>query len=89
MLNKNSKQSFSTVGAWELPEELVQLRETVRRFMINDVKPVEDKLEHDAVRCAPEDLKMLRAKAKALGLAYLRTPAEHDGAGPVGRYVCG
>ena len=81
MLDKNGKQSFATLGAWELPEELVQLRETVRRFMINDVKPVEDKLEHDAVRCSPEDLKTLRAKAKVLGLAHLRTPAEHGGAG--------
>ena len=35
-------------GAWELPQELVMLRETIRRFMHEEVKPVEDTLEHDA-----------------------------------------
>ena len=40
MLEKNEKQKNSSLGAWELPEELQQLRDTVRRFMINEVKPV-------------------------------------------------
>jgi acyl-CoA dehydrogenase len=80
MLDK-AKSSYVTLGAWELPEELQHLRETVRRFMINEVKPIEDKLEHDAVRCAPEDLGVLQAKARALGLFHLRTPAEYGGAG--------
>ncbi|MEZ5764114.1 MAG: hypothetical protein R3D69_07585 [Xanthobacteraceae bacterium] len=49
-----------------MPEELLQLQDTVRRFMVNEVKPVEDKLEHDAVRCSDEDRKILQAKAKKL-----------------------
>src|SRR5690348_13649454 len=81
MLDKSEPQKSFGLGAWELPEELQQLRETVRRFMVNEVKPVEDRLEHDAVRCAPEDLKLLQAKAKRLGLWMLRTPAEYGGAG--------
>ena len=28
-------------GAWELPEELVELRDTVRRCMATDVRPIE------------------------------------------------
>ena len=35
-------------GSWELPEELRMLRDTIRRFMEEEVKPVEDKLPHDA-----------------------------------------
>ncbi|MFZ0903711.1 MAG: acyl-CoA dehydrogenase, partial [Mycobacterium sp.] len=36
-------------GAWQLPEELVMLRDTVRRFMDAQVHPVEEKLGHDTV----------------------------------------
>jgi acyl-CoA dehydrogenase len=81
MLDKSDTQKTAAFGAWELPEELQQLRDTVRRFMVSEVKPIEDKLEHDAVRCAPEDLKVLQAKAQKLGLWMLRTPAEYGGAG--------
>lgn len=30
-------------GAWELPDELSLLRETVAQFMRNEVKPIEDR----------------------------------------------
>ncbi len=68
-------------GAWELPEELRQLQDTVRRFMVNDVKPVEDQLEHDAFSVPREMLRPLQDKAKSLGLWCLRTPVEYGGAG--------
>ena len=51
MLDKSDTQKVGAFGAWELPEELQQLRDTVRRFMVNEVKPIEDRLDHDAVRC--------------------------------------
>jgi acyl-CoA dehydrogenase len=68
-------------GAWELPEELVMLRDTVRRFMDAHVHPVEEKLDHDVVGLPREQLVELQAKARALGLWALQTPAEHGGAG--------
>jgi acyl-CoA dehydrogenase len=68
-------------GAWELPEELVMLRDTVRRFMKEQVKPAEDKVPHDAYSLPSELLTPLRAQAKALGLWCVRTPAEFGGAG--------
>lgn len=68
-------------GAWELPEELQMLRDTVRRFMATEVLPLEEKLEHDAIGLPPEQRDALREKAKALGLWCLRTPEEHGGAG--------
>jgi acyl-CoA dehydrogenase len=68
-------------GAWELPEELRMLQQTVRRFMVQEVKPEEDKLPHDATEMPPEILKALQAKARALGLWQMQTPAEWGGAG--------
>jgi len=68
-------------GAWEMPEELRMLRETARRFMGSEVKPVEDRQPHDAFSLPPEDLRPLQDKAKALGLWCVRTPERYGGAG--------
>ncbi|GAB2982922.1 acyl-CoA dehydrogenase family protein [Amycolatopsis acidiphila] len=68
-------------GAWELPEEFRLLAETVRRFMATEVRPLEDKLEHDAAGLPPELLLPLQEKARELGLWALQTPAEYGGAG--------
>ncbi len=68
-------------GSWELPEELRMLRDTIRRFMKEEVKPVEDKLPHDAYTPEPAQLAALQQKARDLGLWCFETPAEHGGAG--------
>ncbi len=68
-------------GAFELPEELQMLRGMVRRFMENDVRPAEDKVEHDAIHLPADTLEQLQKKAKSLGLWCYRSPAEHGGAG--------
>jgi acyl-CoA dehydrogenase len=68
-------------AAWELPEELVMLRDTVRRFMDAHVHPLEEKLAHDTVGLPREQLIELQAQARALGLWALQTPAAHGGAG--------
>lgn len=73
--------SETTSGAWELPEELVMLRNTVRQFMTVHVHPAEEKLEHDTVGLPREELLELQAKARALGLWALQTPAQYGGAG--------
>ena len=62
-----------------LPEELILLREQVRRFMREEVKPIEDKLPHDATGCAPEDRKRLRAIAEEMGLTRLSVPEAYGG----------
>jgi acyl-CoA dehydrogenase len=72
---------LDTLGSWELPEELVALRETVRRFMATEVKPVEDRLPHDTYLPPPEILRPLQQKARALGLWFIQSPAEFGGAG--------
>ena len=68
-------------GAWELPEDLRMLQQTVRRFMQQEVKPEEDKLPHDAIEMPPDVLKRLQAKARGLGLWQMQTPGEWGGAG--------
>ena len=72
---------MDNAGSWELPEELRMFRDTIRRFMAEEVKPAEDKLPHDAYTLEPEPLKALQKKARALGLWCLETPSEQGGAG--------
>jgi hypothetical protein len=40
--------THDSTGSWELPEELRMLRDTIRRFMAQEVKPLEDTLPYDA-----------------------------------------
>ena len=68
-------------GSWELPEEFRMLQETIRRFMREEVKPVEDRLPHDAYTPGPPELARLQKLARSLGLWCFETPAEHGGAG--------
>ena len=62
-----------------LSEELVMLRDQIRRFMREEVKPIEDTLAHDATGCAPEDRQRLRAIAEEMGLTRLTVPEEYGG----------
>ncbi|PPJ18759.1 butyryl-CoA dehydrogenase [Nocardia nova] len=68
-------------GAWELPEEFRLLRETVRRFMDSEVRPLEQQLPHDAAGLPREQLIALQDKARRLGLWALQTPERLGGAG--------
>ena len=68
-------------GAWQLPEELRLLQDTVRRFMASEVRPLEDTLPHDSAGLPAELLAPLQDKARALGLWALQTPASFGGAG--------
>lgn len=68
-------------GSWELPYELRQLQETARRFMEQEVAPEEAKVPHDAYELPADVTKALQAKARAIGLWNVQTPAEYGGAG--------
>ena len=67
--------------SWEIPEELRMIRDTVRRFMREEVKPAEDKLPHDAYTLPEPELKALQAKARDIGIWNVQTPEEYGGAG--------
>ncbi|MGD8829083.1 MAG: acyl-CoA dehydrogenase family protein [Pseudomonadales bacterium] len=64
---------------FQLPEELVLLREQIRRFMREEVKPIEDKLPHDATGCSAEDRAYLKGLAERMGLTRLTVPEEFGG----------
>lgn len=70
-----------SLGAWELPEELRMLQQTMRRFMKEEVLPVEEKLPYDAFETPADLLGPLQKNAVDLGLWLVRTPQEHGGAG--------
>ncbi len=70
-----------TTASWDLPEDMVMLRETARRFMRQEILPAEDKLPHDATELPADVLKPIQAKARGLGLWQVESPAEWGGAG--------
>lgn len=72
---------MDSTGSWELPAEYRMLRETVRRFMEREVRPAEDKVEHDANALPPQVRDSLQARARELGLWCVQSPAEHGGGG--------
>ncbi len=60
-------------------EELELLRDQIRRFMRDFVKPIEDKLPYNATGCNRDDRALLKAKAEEMGLTRLSVPAEYGG----------
>lgn len=66
---------------WKMPEEMRALRDVVRRFMTNEVRPAEETLPSDSFEFPPELLDGLRKKARELGLWYVQSPEEFGGAG--------
>lgn len=75
------ENTASESGAWEIPEHLRMLAETARQIMVKDVRPVEDRLPHDAIKLPADELARLQDKVKKLGLWCIRTPAEYGGMG--------
>ena len=57
-----------TLGSWEMPQEMIMLRDTARRFMQEKVIPEEDKVEHDAFTLPEDVLARLQAEAREIGL---------------------
>ncbi len=66
---------------FELPEDIRIIQDTVRRFMQNEVLPVDAKVDHDACKVDDDDLARLRSFARDRGLWCILTPGEYGGAG--------
>jgi acyl-CoA dehydrogenase len=64
-----------------LPDELRLLRDQVRRFIREEIIPLEQRLDPDAPGIPDEDFDRLAAKTKAAGLWALGAPEEHGGGG--------
>jgi acyl-CoA dehydrogenase len=66
---------------YRLPDELVLLREQVRRFVREEIIPLEQRLDPDAPDIPAEDFRRLSAKTKAAGLWALGAREEYGGGG--------
>jgi acyl-CoA dehydrogenase len=66
---------------YTLPEELRRIRDQVRRFVREEIVPLERTLDPDAPELPPEDVRRLSAKTKAAGLWALGAPEEYGGGG--------
>jgi len=64
-----------------LPDELRLLREQVRRFVREEIIPLEQTLDPDAPGLPDEDYERLAARTRAAGLWALGAPEEHGGGG--------
>lgn len=71
----------TSTGAWQLPEDMAMLQQTVRRFMIEQVRPVEETQPHDCFELPEDKLAALQEKAKAAGLWCLSSPEIYGGGG--------
>ena len=71
----------TTFPGYTLPDELKQMREFVRRFVRDEIVPVEQTIDSDAPELPEEHFKRLSAKTKAAGLWALGAPVEYGGAG--------
>jgi acyl-CoA dehydrogenase len=70
-----------SLGAWELPEPLRDLKKLVSDFMANEVRPAELSLDPDAWEIPKDVLSPLRSKAKQAGLWCVESPSKYGGAG--------
>ena len=68
-------------GSWTLPDEYVMLGDTVRRFMEREVRPVEERLEHDATNLPTNELTRLQGMAREMSVWCNQSPSEYGGGG--------
>jgi acyl-CoA dehydrogenase len=66
---------------FDLPHELIALRELVKRFVATEIVPAEAALRPEDRRIPDATLAELRAKARKVGLWCLDAPAEYGGGG--------
>jgi acyl-CoA dehydrogenase len=66
---------------YTLPDELAALREQVRRFVRDELLPIEQRIDPDAPEIPPEDYERLSARTKAAGLWCLGVPEAYGGGG--------
>jgi alkylation response protein AidB-like acyl-CoA dehydrogenase len=62
-------------------DELKMLQETVRRFVKNELIPVENTLDPDATEFPDEEIARLSEKTKAMGMFQPSAPEEYGGSG--------
>src|SRR2546427_608263 len=72
---------MTTFPGFTLPDELRLIREQIRRFIREEIIPLEQRLDPDAPSLPEEDWERLASKTKAAGLWALAAPEEYGGGG--------
>src|SRR2546422_832813 len=72
---------MTTFPGFTLPDELRLIREQVRRFIREEIIPLEHRLDPDAPGIPDEDFKRLSEKTRAAGLWALAAPEDYGGGG--------
>ncbi len=70
---------YETMPDHNLPEELIQFRDSIRRFVDRELRPLEKKVTIEG-KLPPEVEAEVAAKAKAAGFWLMEVPAELGGA---------
>src|SRR3989454_9319953 len=76
-----SSRPMTMFPGFTLPDELRVLREQVRRFVRDEIIPLEQTLDPDTQELPEGHFKRLSAKNRAAGLWALGAPIEYGGAG--------
>src|SRR2546422_7307105 len=66
---------------YQLPDELLVLREQVRRIIRDEIITIEQRIDPDAPEIPGDDYRKIAAKTKAAGLWALGAPEEYGGGG--------
>jgi len=66
---------------FRLPDELLALREQIRRVVRDEIIPVEQRIDPDAPELPDDDRQRIAAKTKAAGLWALGAPEQYGGGG--------
>ena len=66
---------------FRLPDELLALREQIRRVVRDEIIPVEQRIDPDAPELPDDDYQSISAKTKAAGLWALGAPEQYGGGG--------
>ena len=76
----NDANAGLPLGVWQMPPELEMIRDSVRRFVREEVAPAEMQLGDNA-KLPIDEVAKLQVKARAAGLWALATPQSYGGAG--------
>jgi acyl-CoA dehydrogenase len=68
-------------SGYRLPEELKMLQTAVRKFIAEEIVPLERRLDPEAIELSQEDYDRLSKKVKEAGMWCMGEPLEYGGGG--------